>query len=234
MEKIDQDPTPFVEESKVKNMPEEAYSNSLVPNNTGYSAPTSFNQSYFNSEVRYGLPEETDRLNDRLLRAIEGVGGIDERAREALFQNQTLIQRLFPSQENKIVEEMKGKIFSSALEAHKKIYELCSVFQIEVLRERCNATLVAMKGAYRRELGQFLTQQIQELQRCISARQEEFVSEVERQYKQMYSLNYIPSLQAQYKKALDTLTTSYFDFLQTQIYNYERIMNEQITKFARL
>lgn len=233
MEKTNQNLASFIEENKERNISEETHTGYFVDKNVGYPALTGFNRNHLRSEVRDGLYQQSNQLKERLSQAIEDAGDIDERAREALLQNQTLIQRFFPTQEDRIVAEMKGKVFSSALDAYKKVYELCSEFQIEVLRERCNATLAAMRGVYRSELSQFLTYQFQKLQRCIAARQDEFVRETERQYALMYSLKHVPSLQAQYARALDALAASYFDFLQMQVDNYESIMKEQITRFTR-
>ncbi len=170
---------------------------------------------------------DTDKNLDLLIR---NAGEIDERTKDLLVKNRSLIQRLFPSKMDRMVMEMQRNTVQNAMEFRLNLYKMSTQFRLEALREKYNAALMTIRGEYRVRVSEFMMGKLEELHTVVDVKERAFIEFAKRKYDNAQLQSGYPSLQALYLKNIDEQSQGYLVFLQRQITNFENIIDEQIER----
>jgi hypothetical protein len=171
---------------------------------------------------------ETDKNLDLMIR---NAGEIDERTKDLLLVNKTLIQQLFPSKMDKMVMAMQRNTIQTAMEFRLNLYKMSTQFRLEALREKYNAALMTIRGYYREQVSEFMMGKLEELHIKVDAKQRSFIEFAKAKYDNAKLQSGYPTLQALYLKSINEESIGYMTFLHRQIQNFESIIDEQIKRF---
>jgi hypothetical protein len=171
---------------------------------------------------------DTDKNLDLLIR---NAGEIDERTKDLMLVNKTLIQQLFPSRMDKMVMTMQRNTIQSAMEFRLNLYKMSTQFRLEALREKYNAALMTIRGQYREQVSEFMMGKLEELHIKVDAKQRSFIEFAKAKYDNAKLQSGYPSLQTLYLKNINDESIGYMTFLHRQIQNFESIIDEQIQRF---
>ncbi|MDR2385521.1 MAG: hypothetical protein LBD80_07690 [Tannerella sp.] len=184
--------------------------------------------SHYPSSSSGIIVRQTTETDNELQRMIASNRHIDEKTKELLFRNQSLIQRLFPSQKDKLIAEMQGKAVQSALDFRLNLYRLSTEFHIEAVREHFNALLLTIRGDYRQRVSEFMLTKLTELHKIVDEKQR-FVIELA-SGKIQYAEKLPAMLQGRYLASIDKEFEGFIVFAQKQIQHFESIIDEQIKR----
>jgi len=171
--------------------------------------------------------QETDKNLDLLLR---NAGEIDERTKDLLIKNRTLIQQLFPSKMDRMVMEMQRNTIQSAMDFRLNLYKMSTQFRLESLREKYNSALMTIRGHYREQVSEFMMGKLEELHTKVDVKQRSFIEFAKAKYDYAKLQSGYPSLQALYLNNINEESQGYLNFLHRQITNFESIIDEQIER----
>lgn len=173
--------------------------------------------------------QKTDQNLDLLLRNAEE---IDTRTKDLLIKNRTLIQQLFPSKMDKLVQEMQVNTVHAAMEFRLNLYKMSTKFRLEALREKYNAALMTIRGHYREQVSEFMMGKLMELHQKVDIKQRGFIELAKSKYEYAKLQQGYPNIQALYLSHIDTEFVGFMTFLGRQVSNFESIIDEQIEKFG--
>jgi hypothetical protein len=173
--------------------------------------------------------QETEKNLDLLLR---NAGEIDERTKDLLIKNRSLIQQLFPSKMDKMVMEMQRNTIQSAMDFRLNLYKMSTQFRLESLREKYNSALMTIRGHYREQVSDFMMSKLEELHVKVDVKQRSFIEFAKEKYDYAKLQAGYPSLQALYLNNINEESQGYLNFLHRQITNFESIIDEQIEKIS--
>jgi len=199
--------------------------NFMVPQPTTVSRPT----MQYRTNSNNGIAKQTMETDNELQCMIQNNHFIDEKTKDYLFKNQTLIQRLFPSQKDRIIAEFQGKAVQSALDFRLNLYKLGSEFKLEAVREHFNALLLTIRGEYRQRVSEFMLSKLQELHIVVDVKQRSFIELAKT--KLQYAQTLPPMLQGRYLAVVEREAEGFLNFTERQISHFESIIDEQIQKF---
>jgi hypothetical protein len=179
------------------------------------------------SEEMKAPVHETDKNLDLLLR---NAGEIDDRTKDLLIKNRTLIQQLFPSKMDKLVMEMQRNTVQNAMEFRLNLYKMSTQFRLEALREKYNAALMTIRGHYREQVSSYMMGKLEELHVKVDVKQRSFIEFAKAKYDYAKLQSGYPELQAIYLNNINEESLGYLTFLHRQITNFESIIDEQIER----
>jgi hypothetical protein len=195
-----------------------------------YRSPTKQQPQILQSKRRDDIKSpahDTDKNLDLLIR---NAGEIDDRTKDLLVKNRTLIQRLFPSKMDRMVMEMQRNTVQNAMEFRLNLYKMSTQFRLEALREKYNAALMTIRGEYRVRVSEFMMGKLEDLHNVVDVKERAFIEFAKRKYDNAQLQSGYPSLQALYLRNIDEQSLGYLNFLQRQITNFESIIDEQIER----
>lgn len=170
---------------------------------------------------------DTDKNLDLLIR---NAAEVDDRTKDLLVKNRTLIQRLFPGKMDRMVMEMQRNTVQNAMEFRLNLYKMSTQFRLEALREKYNAALMTIRGHYREQVSEFMMGKLEELHSKVDVKQRNFIEFAKAKYDYAKLQGGYPSLQALYLKNINDESQGYLTFLHRQITNFESIIDEQIER----
>lgn len=173
--------------------------------------------------------QKTDQNLDLLLRNAEE---IDNRTKDLLIKNRTLIQQLFPSKMDKLVQEMQANTIHAAMEFRLNLYKMSTKFRLEALREKYNAALMTIRGHYREQVSEFMMGKLMELHQKVDVKQRGFIELAKSKYEFAKQQQGYPNIQALYINHIDKEFLGFMTFLNRQVTNFESIIDEQIERFS--
>lgn len=173
--------------------------------------------------------QKTDQNLDLLLRNAEE---IDNRTKDLLIKNRTLIQQLFPSKMDKLVQEMQVNTIREAMEFRLNLYKMSTKFRLEALREKYNAALMTIRGHYREQVSEFMMGKLMELHQKVDVKQRGFIELSKSKYEFAKQQQGYPNIQALYITHIDQEFIGFMTFLNRQVTNFESIIDEQIERFG--
>jgi len=174
------------------------------------------------------MARQTSDTDNELQRMLANNHYIDDKTKEMLFRNQSLIQRLFPTQKDRLIAEMQGKAVQTALDFRLNLYRLSTEFKLEALREHFNALLLTIRGEYRARVSEFMLTKLTELHQIVKAKQFAFF-EIAKE-KVQYAQTIPPMFQGRYLATIEQEGEGFLTFTQRQISHYEAIIDEQIKR----
>lgn len=177
-----------------------------------------------------GMTKQTAEADNELQKMVINNQSIDEHSKDLLFRNQSLIQRLFPSNRDRLVAEMQGKIVQNALDFRLNLYKLSTEFKIEAVREHFNALLLTIRGEYRQRVSDFMLSKLEQLHIAVDAKQRSFM-EIAKS-KLQYAQTLPPMLQGRYLATVEREAEGFLFFAERQITHFEEIINEQIKRLG--
>lgn len=172
---------------------------------------------------------ETDKNLDLLLR---NAAEVDDRTKDLLIKNRTLVQQLFPSKMDRMVMEMQRNTIQNAMEFRLNLYKMSTQFRLEALREKYNAALMTIRGHYREQVSEFMMGKLEELHQKVDIKQRSFIEFAKAKYDYAKQQHGYPSLQALYLNNINEESQGYLTFLHRQIKNFESIIDEQIERLG--
>jgi len=176
--------------------------------------------------------KEVVRSDQHLDMLVRNANFVDERARELLLSKRTLLQRLFPSQQDKIVEQWKGKMIQSAADFNIKLYEMASEARLESMKEKYTAGLMLLKAHYRQKVGAFMMAKMDELKDDVKTYQFKFLDDMRDKYRKADTVRDLPSLYNRFMRAVQEEEVRYFDFLDSIVTRFEAIVNENLKSYC--
>lgn len=175
-----------------------------------------------------GMTKQTVDADNELQRMVMSNQSIDDRTKDLLFRNQSLVQRLFPSHKDRMMAEMQGKIVQSALDFRLNLYKISTEFKLEAVREHFNALLLTIRGEYRQRVSDFMLLKLEQLHVSVDARQRSFIELAKA--KLQYAQTLPPMLQGRYLAVVEREAEGFLNFTERQIAHFESIIDEQIQK----
>jgi len=172
---------------------------------------------------------ETDKNLDLLLR---NAAEVDDKTKDLLIKNRTLIQQLFPSKMDKMVMEMQRNTIQNAMEFRLNLYKMSTQFRLEALREKYNAALMTIRGHYREQVSEFMMGKLEELHQKVDIKQRSFIEFAKAKYDYAKQQGGYPTLQQLYLNNIEEESKGYLTFLHRQIKNFESIIDEQIERLG--
>lgn len=176
--------------------------------------------------------KEVVNSDQRLDMLVRNANFVDERARELLISKRTLLQRLFPSQQERIVEQWKGKMITSAANFNIGLYEMASEARLESMKEKYTAGLMLLKAHYRQKVGAFMMAKMDELKDDVKTYQFKFLVDMRDKYHKAETVRDLPSLYNRFMKAIQEEELRYFDFLDNILIRFEAIVNENLKSYC--
>jgi hypothetical protein len=170
---------------------------------------------------------ETDKNLDLLLR---NAAEVDDRTKDLLIKNRTIVQQLFPSKMDKMIMEMQLNTIQNAMEFRLNLYKMSTQFRLEALREKYNASLMTIRVEYRERVSEFMMGKLEELHTKVDIKQRCFIEFAKEKYDYAKKQQGYPSLQALYLNIINEESQGYMTFLHRQIKNIESIIDEQIDR----
>jgi hypothetical protein len=170
---------------------------------------------------------DTDKNLDLLIR---NAAEVDDRTKDLLIKNRTLIQQLFPSKIDKMIIEMQRNTIQTAMEFRLNLYKMSTQFRLEALREKYNAALMTIRGHYREQVSEFMMGKLEELHTKVDVKQRSFIEFAKAKYDYAKLQSGYPSLQTLYLNNINEESIGYLNFLHRQITNFESIIDEQIER----
>jgi hypothetical protein len=177
-----------------------------------------------------GITKQTVDADNELQRLVVSNQSIDDRTKDLLFKNQSLIQRLFPTHKDRMVAEMQGKIVQSAFDFRLNLYKISTEFKIEAVREHFNALLLNIRGEYRQRVSDFMLLKLEQLHLSVDARQRSFIELAKA--KLLYAQTLPTMLQGRYLAVVEREAEGFLNFTERQISHFESIIDEQIQKLS--
>lgn len=174
------------------------------------------------------MVQQTVNTDNELQELIRQNQHVNTQTRDLLFQNRTLVQRLFPSQKEKMIQEMQAKMISSALEFRLTLYKLGTEFKLEAVREHFNALLLTIRGEYRSRVSRFMLEKLSELHGVVDSRQRAFLLMVENKIRFAETLH--PMSRSRYLTAIKKEEEGFLSFTERQVAHFESIIDEQIQR----
>lgn len=171
--------------------------------------------------------QDTDKNLDLLIR---NSAEIDDRTKDLLLVNKTLIQKLFPGKMDKMVSEMQRNTIQTAMDFRLNLYKMSTQFRLEALREKYNAALMTIRGQYREQVSDFMMSKLEELHIKVDVKQRSFIEFAKAKYDYAKKQGGYPTLQEIYLKNIHEESLGYLTFLHRQIKNFESIIDEQIER----
>ena len=197
--------------------------NPIVPQPVTVAQPMQYKTAPHN-----GMTKQTADADNELQRMVVSNQDIDDRTKVLLFNNQSLIQRLFPSHKDRMVAEMQGKVVQSALDFRLNLYKISTEFKLEAVREHFNALLLTIRGEYRQRVSEFMLLKLEQLHVSVDARQRSFTELAKS--KLQYAQTLPPMLQGRYLAVVEREAEGFLNFTERQITHFESIIDEQIQK----
>jgi hypothetical protein len=170
---------------------------------------------------------DTDKNLDLLIR---NAAEVDERTKDLLIKNRTIIQQLFPSKMDKMIMEMQRNTIQNAMEFRLNLYKMSTQFRLEALREKYNAALMTIRGHYREQVSEFMMGKLEELHTKVDVKQRSFIEFAKAKHDYAKLQSGYPTIQALYLKHIHLEEDGYLTFLHRQISNFESIIDEQIER----
>lgn len=158
---------------------------------------------------------------------------VDERARQLLLSRKSLIKRLFPSEEDRILEKWRGRMISSAADFNIDLYNMATEARLTAMKEKYDAGLMLLKAEYRQRIGSFMLNKMDELKQDVNACQFKFVDDITLKYRKAESVRHLPTL---YKHFIETILSEeerYFNFLERIISRFESVVDEQLKSYGK-
>lgn len=184
-----------------------------------------------NVQMSEAMKYETKETNQNLDLLLRNATEIDDRTKDLLMKNRSLVQRLFPSKMDSMVMEMQRNTIKHAMEFRLHLYQMSTQFRLEALREKYNAALMSIRGYYREQVSEFMMNKLAELHRKVDMRQREFLELAKSKMEYARDMQGYPTLQRRYLENIEKEAKGFMTFLQRQIESFENIIDEQIERF---
>lgn len=171
---------------------------------------------------------ETNQNLDLLLR---NAAEIDDKTKDLLMRNRSLIQQLFPSRLDRMVMTMQRNTIQHAMEFRIHLYKLSTEFRLEALREKYNAALMSIRAHYRIAVYNFMMDKLSELHHNVNSKQRWFLSLAKSKVDNAKQLKGYPTLQSRYLNMIEREAEGFLNFLDKQVADFESIIDERIERF---
>ena len=201
--------------------------NTPVVNQSGSFAPA---MQYKASTPLNSINKQTADADCELQRLVMNNNSIDDQTKDLIFINQSLIQRLFPSQKERMVAEMQTKTIQSALDFRLNLYKISTEFKIEAVREHLNALLLTIRGEYRQQVADFMLSKLEQLHISVDSKQRSVLNII--RGKLDYAATLPSMLQGRYIAAVEREADGFIVFTERQVRHFEAIIDEQIKKLG--
>lgn len=177
-------------------------------------------------QVHEQSEKEVVKNDQHLDMLVRNANFVDERARELLLSKRNILQRLWPSQQDKIVEQWKGQMIQSAADFNIRLYTMASNARLDSMDEKYTAGLMLLKGYYRQKVGAFMMAKMDELKGDVKTYQFKFADDIRDKYHKAETVRDLPSLYNRFLRAIQEEEVRYFDFLDSIVTRFEHIIDE--------
>ena len=174
------------------------------------------------------LVKQTEEADQDLQKMIEDNKFIEEDTKSLLFRNQSLIERIFPTQQSKLVSKMQTNMIQSAFEFRLNLFKVNAEFRLESAREHYNAVLLTIRGEYRARVSNFMMARLTDLHQVVDEKQRSFFAIACSKWQ--YAQTLPPIFRDRYMAVIDSEAEGFLNFTIRQIKHFESIIDEQIER----
>lgn len=167
-----------------------------------------------------GAPEENALVRE----VTEEVAGYVEDFRD---RERTPWQKLFPTRQQRQIELAKYKTVKERYEYQIRAVQIAHQAQLQAIQEMYNDFLVKGKAKIRKDRSEFFQHQHEQLMRVLAQKSQEFTAQLAANYKQVEGID-VEKLRERQEALIDTIAESYYTTVGKLIYNFQRILDEEI------
>jgi len=197
--------------------------------------PTSQPVSRFTPNVRSESMMQENRSTSQNIQSIDQLVAnaeeIDENTKVLLMKERSLIERLFPTQMEKMLQQIQGKTIKNAMDFRLNLYSMSTQFRLKALKEKYDAAILTIAVEYRYRVSTFMINRYSELNHIVRNEFQKFASGAKASYDDARQYQGYPKLQTPYLALLDKSCNDYMTFVAWHIDRFQQILDEQI-KFA--
>gem|GEM_PF-1621267 len=131
------------------------------------------------------------------------------------------------------VMAVRGELFEMSANHRLTMYDLLLQTRQLQTKELCDSKLHCLKSYYRRRVASFVMIQMEEMTREVRGHQFRFIELMKSKHHYAESVKSIPSLHANYMKALFAEEVRYMQFLEKLILKFEGSVNEELRLYGK-
>jgi len=159
---------------------------------------------------------------------IANAGEIDERTKELLYKNRSLIERYFPTKMDKMIEKLQIETIKDAMEFRLNLYKMSTQFRLKAMKEKYDAAILTIAVEFRHRVSTFMISRYSELNDVVRHEYSKFAAGTRASYDDARQYNGYPKLQAPYLAFLDKISNDYMTFVAWHIDSFQQILDEKI------
>lgn len=167
-----------------------------------------------------GAPEDNALVKD----VVDEVAGYVEDYKD---RERTPWQKLFPTRQQRQIEMAKYKTVKERYNYQIQAVQIAHQAQLQAIQEMYNDFLIKGKAKIRKDRSEFFQQQYEQLMRTLSQKSLDFTAQMDASYQQLASVK-VDKLRDRQEALIDTIAESYYATVGKLIYNFQRILDEEI------
>lgn len=156
---------------------------------------------------------------------------ISERVRGYFDRKIGLIERFYPGEFQKAIEDGKLRKAKSELEFDHNLMRLSIRFKLDAIEERYQTWLKVIKVNYREQFYSFVTHKVNLLQQSMFEREQEFFGLMRRRYLLIEANQDMPIMVEAYRQKIEKEQEKYFGWLEYIMDDFQNIVKEKIKTY---
>lgn len=161
-------------------------------------------------------------------RLIRDSGITDAATSRLLLSKSTLLSRLFPSAQQRIIADFKKQSVQQASDFYLRLSKLTHEAELQALTERYNAALSVIKGQYRSDVVRFARSKFEEVQNHLNEIQDRDLKRLEEIYKSCQSMS-VPAFRKKYEETLSKQFDITVEFQLKLIDEFVSFLNNKLS-----
>ena len=159
---------------------------------------------------------------------IKSAGITDNQTYNMLLSKTTLISRLFPSAQQRVINDFKMAAVKESADFYLRLCRLTHDAQMNAFTERFNAALLTYVGELRAEVVRFARAKFSEVQNMMNEVQDRDIRKLEQIYKSIQGIS-VKSYKDRYENNLSQQVDMTFDFQMKLLDEFVDFLNKKLS-----